>query len=197
MEKIKILYIDDILDTNLSRYLDEYSIDKYKLEYSDIKFDSNKGYQNLIEDIDVQSSNIIIIDSKLFENNNANQGKFTGEEFKIILKKYFPFIEVLVVTQNPIREDYKTISKCDKITYREAKLYYDKELSPKIEDSIKNVCEFRKIASVMEENDKLDKVLVEKITNLLNGCEIYDELTKSDIDEIVNIFKEIQEDIDG
>lgn len=197
MEKIKISYIDDLIDTNLSKYLDNYSLNGYEIESLEIEFRTDEGYENLLNNSNVRSSNIVLIDSKLFENNNANQGKFTGEEFKIILKKYFPFIEVIVITQNAISPGYETISKYDSRKHKDIKEYYDEVLSPKIKDAIKNICEFRKIASVIEKNDNLEKVLIEKIINLLNGTREYEELTKLDIDKIVNIFKEVQEKING
>lgn len=51
------------------------------------KFNSEEGYESLINNTEVRTANIIFIDSKLFENRNTN-GKFTGEEFKIILKTF-------------------------------------------------------------------------------------------------------------
>jgi len=102
METLKLLYIDDHPETSLSKYLDKYKSPSCEIEYSDIEFKPDEGYESLINNSDVKSANIIFIDSKLFENRNAIAGKFTGEEFKIILKKYFPFIEVIVITQNEI-----------------------------------------------------------------------------------------------
>ena len=109
MEILKILYIDDNPEPSLSKYLDKYKNSSCDIEYSDIKFNPDEGYESLINNAEVKSANIIFIDSKLFENRTAIAGKFTGEEFKIILKKYFPFIEVIVITQNDITPDYETI----------------------------------------------------------------------------------------
>ena len=96
MENLKIIYIDDYPETSLSKYLDKYKNSSCNVESLDIKFNPDAGYESLINNPDVKSANIIFIDSKLFENRTAIAGKFTGEEFKIILKKYFPFIEVIV-----------------------------------------------------------------------------------------------------
>ena len=106
MTTLKILYIDDHPEAALSKYLDNYKNSNCEIEYSDIEFNPDEGYESLINDPDVKSANIIFIDSKLFENRNAIAGKFTGEEFKIILRKYFPFIEVIVITQNEIAQEY-------------------------------------------------------------------------------------------
>ena len=197
MENIKILYIDDSPDTALSRYLDSYSQDDCNFESSDIKFNPEEGYESLISNTDVRSANIIFIDSRLFENRTASTGKFTGEEFKVILKKYFPFIEVVVVTQNDISEDYETVAKFDPKIGIQAEQYYAEKLPPKLKYAIMNILESRKIVSVMEKNTNWESVLLEKITNSLNGCGTFDELTKSDIDQVINAFKELQEKIDG
>ena len=93
MERFNILYIDDSPEAGLERYLDkEYTHEEYETEYADIIFDPNNGYESLIRDPKVQSANVIFIDSRLFENRTVTAGKFSGEEFKIILKKYYPFI---------------------------------------------------------------------------------------------------------
>ena len=91
MENLKIIYIDDYPETSLSKYLVKYKNSSCNVESLDIKFNPDAGYESLINNSDVKSANIIFIDSKLFENRTAIAGKFTGEEFKIILKKYFPF----------------------------------------------------------------------------------------------------------
>lgn len=193
MENIKILYIDDSPETALARYLDTYTQKDCNIEYSDIVFKTEEGYENLINNLEVRSANIVFIDSRLFENRNASMGKFTGEEFKIILKKYFPFIEVIVVTQNDVDDNYETIQKYEPQSEKTAQQYYSEILPPILKCAIRNICEFRKIASVMEKNSNWEDVLVEKISNSLKGYEIYDELTKSDIDNVIIAFKELQE----
>lgn len=196
MENIKILYIDDLPETALAKYLDTYTHEGCSIEYSDIVFEPTKGYESLINDSEVRRANIIFIDSRLFENRNASTGKFSGEEFKIILKKYFPFIEVIVVTQNEIGDEYETVAKFNSKNGVTAEQYYDQMLPNKLEHAIKNICEFRKIASVMEKNANWESVLIEKILNSLRGYGTYDELTKSDIDKIIIAFKELQEKLD-
>ena len=197
MDNIQILYIDDLPDTALAKYLDNYTADNCKIEYSDIAFKSEEGYESLINKKEVRSANIIFIDSRLFENRTANMGKFTGEEFKMILKKYFPYIEVIVVTQNEISEDFETIAKYDARSGMSSEQYYNKVLPILLERSIRNIREYRKIAVLMENNTSWETFLIEKITNSLKGCVTYDELTKKDIDNIIIAFKELQEKIDG
>lgn len=196
MITLKILYIDDSPEPALAKYLDKYKSTTCEFDYSDIRFNPDEGYERLINDSEVTSSNIIFVDSRLFENRNATTGKFTGEEFKIILKKYFPFIEVIVITQNDVEEGYETISKYDSKSGQTSDEYYGEIIPPILEQAVRNIFEFRKIASEMEKNTRWEKVMIEKIINSINGQGIFDELTKNDIDEVIRMFQELQEKID-
>lgn len=195
MDTIKMIYIDDSPDISLSKYLDKFRSGLCQFDYSDIEFNSEEGYESLINNTEVRTANIIFIDSKLFENRNTN-GKFTGEEFKIILKKHLPFIEVIVITQNEVEEEYETIAKYDSRSDKTAQEYYDSILPELIDHAVKNVFEYRKIASRMKENTIWEDVMIEKIENSLEGKDVYDELTKTDIDHIIGIFQELQEKVD-
>lgn len=197
MSTLKILYIDDNPEPALAKYLDKYQSQTCDFEYSDIKFNPDEGYERLINNPEVKSSNIIFIDSRLFENRNATTGKFTGEEFKIILKKYFPFIEVIVITQNEVDSDYETISKYDPKCGKLPEDYYGDKLPELLEQSVRNIFEVRKIASEMEKNTSWEKVMVEKIVNSVNGQGRFDEFTKKDIDEVIRMFRELQEKVEG
>ena len=53
------------------------------------------------------------------------------------------------------------------------------------------------IAQVMESNASWEKVMMEKITNSISGQGQFDELSKSDIDEVIGLFKALQEKVDG
>ena len=195
MDTIKMIYIDDSPDISLSKYLDKFRSGLCQFDYSDIEFNSEECYDSLINNTEVRTANIIFIDSKLFENRNTN-GKFTGEEFKIILKKHLPFIEVIVITQNEVEEEYETIAKYDSRSDKTAQEYYDSILPELIDHAVKNIFEYRKIASRMKENTIWEDVMIEKIENSLEGKDVYDELTKTDIDHIIGIFQELQEKVD-
>lgn len=196
MEKFNILYIDDSLESGLERYLDtEYTSDEYETEYSEITFDPNNGYESLIRNPKVQVANIIFIDSRLFENRSVASGKFSGEEFKIILKKYYPFIEVIVISQNETDPRVGTIAKYDSNFGKTASEYYAENLPAYIEKAIENILVYRRIAEKLENNENWQEILKEKIINSLNGVGTYDELTKADIDNLISTFKQIQEKI--
>lgn len=198
MEEIRITYIDDNMDLELQKYLDkEYHNQDYNIILNYKKFNSSLGYEELINDEKVRNANIIIIDSKLFENNNVNSGKFTGEEFKLILKKIFPFIEVIIITQNQIDGEIEKVQKFNSKEQNCSKKHYDEHLLPLIDKAIKKIIETRKIFQIMEKNANWEKPLVEKIINSLNGLNEYDELSKTDIDKLIEAFKKLEEKVNG
>lgn len=60
------------------------------MEYHEIEFEGDKGYESLLDSPEVASANVILIDSRLFENDSIKcKGKFSGEEFKKYRKNYF------------------------------------------------------------------------------------------------------------
>lgn len=196
MESIKIIYIDDSLDPIISKYLAEIKIDEFEIDSLDVEFSSELGYEGLIKDKNIETANVILIDSRLFENRTPSNGRFTGEEIKTILRKYFPFIEVIVITQNDINQGYNTIKKFSSTSLSSLKNgyeYYDETLLPLLINAVRNVHEYRNIVKVMEENSSWDTVLIQKILNSLEGRSVYDELTKTDIDKVIDAFKILQE----
>ena len=151
-----------------------------------------------MQDFKVQSANIIFVDSRLFENKTAVSGKFTGEEFKLVLQKFYPFIEVIVITQNGKDPD---IDMIEKFKYesgsQSARQYYSNEIPKCINNAIKRIKQYRILASRINQNDSWEKLLKEKVLGTLEGTNKYDSLTKSDIDELINAFKLIQERVNG
>ena len=198
MNKINLVYVDDDRDQNISIYLaEEYCYPKYDICYEEISFDNRKGYESLINDSRIKEANIILIDSKLFENGRVSGGKFTGEEFKIILKKTLPFIEVIVITQNEIEKDYGILLKYRENKSQEPNQYYAGKLKKALNQAVENVCIYRNISEKLKKNEDIDKMLVERIINSLDGYSLYEELTVKDIDEIITVFKELQRNQNG
>ena len=193
MKEIKIVYIDDKPDPSLSRYLDtEFSSNRFVKVYEEILFNPADGYESLIKNPVVQGANIIVIDSMLFENSGTVSGKFSGEEFKIILKKYCPFIEVIVITQNEPEASMGTIPKYSDSYTISASEYYGQVLPELIHNAYANIQRYFSIADKLSGNSALDKYLVEKVVSSLNGSSLYDELTKSDIDSLISAFQRIE-----
>lgn len=192
-EKINLLYVDDELDTSISKYLESrYDEEEGQVSYDEYPFDCEKGYEDLLKSEKVRSANIILIDSKLFENDNVPQkGKFTGEEFRMILRKYFPFIEVLVISQNGENPQYDIIPKYKNGSSGTAEKHYEKYLKNKVDKCIQSVITFRNIAVKVEKNGGLDETMKQETLDLLDGIRDYQDFRKEDVDRLIKAFKEI------
>lgn len=198
MDKYSLVYIDDKPESTLTKYLDkDFKSDKYEIICSEIIFNPEDGYESLLSNSIVKSANIILIDSWLFENRTATCGKFTGEEFKLVLKKFFPFIEVVVITQNCMDDEINKISKYDKSFDKTASEYYSELLPPVIDNAVASIHQYQILADMVNKNESWEVLLKDRVLSTLNGSNSYDELTKEDIDNLVAAFKEIQEDLDG
>lgn len=194
MEVYSLVYVDDNPEIALSRYLDKaFRGDSYEIKFSEIIFKPEDGYISLLTNPVIQSANIIIIDSWLFENRTARSAKFTGEEFKLILRKLFPFIEVIVITQNGVEPlEALKVAKYDKSFGGSASRYYEMELTKVINSAVENIRQYRFMADLVKKNDSWEAILKEKVLSTLDGTSAYDELTKSDIDNLIVAFKEFK-----
>lgn len=193
---INIVYIDDNPEPKLSKYLEGPFGTEYLIKSQDVTFSPSDGYKSLLIDSRVKEANIAIIDSKLFENRDSHAGIFTGEEFLVVLKKLFPFIETIIISQNDLTPDIDYVKKYAYSATLSASKYYDDELKPRIETAIKTVARYRYLASLVKDNDNWDEFLKEKVLSTLEGYNEYDDLKKADLDEIIMAFKRIQEALD-
>lgn len=195
---IAIVYVDDVINQHISRYLDNYCFDcsDYNLIYEEVTFSSGDTYESLLQEVKIRTANILLIDSKLFEEATVRAaGMFSGEEFGIILNKLFPYIEVVIISQNALNIKYNVVEKCKGETdYTQAKEYYDEKLMPVLEDKISAIVDTREIIERLRENNTIDRVIIEKIYDTANGGGQYDELKASDIDKLVNMLNQIMED---
>lgn len=198
METIKLLYVDDNVDLYISQYLNEkYSYVGAKIEYLERTFKTKDTYESLLSDKDVQFADIIIIDSVLFENAKLANQKLTGEEFKIILKKVFPFKEVIVVTQNEVDEEYRIIKKFDTSINSCSIDFFEKEWKPILDGAIERVKLCRKLLKRIEEKNYVEKYLFEEIQQSLQGESGYDKLTVEDVDRLIAAFEGIKREYDN
>ena len=199
MEEYNLLYIDDDIDPQLSEYLDKDLMTALQgdivLNVSKFEFKPAEGYKSLLTSQEVAAANIILIDSRLFENNSANDGKFSGEEFKIILRKQFPFIEVIVITQNGADDSVKTIAKFDPSCGLSAKEYYDRNLPDLVNSAIEEVTIYRNLAVRFKSNDSWEPIMKERVLGSLEGIAEYESLTTEDIDKLILAFKEMSDKI--
>ncbi|BDD40155.1 hypothetical protein [Streptococcus ruminantium] len=196
---IKLTYIDDKLDPLLVEYLFTLGEEEQIFKYDEYAFDSSQdSYLSLLENSDITSSDIIIVDSKLFENKSANsQSKFTGQELKLIFATANPFIQVIVITQNNNLAKYGVIKKFATTRgssgreQEEANDYYNDVLKKELKASIKKIKEIRNTGQLLSENSSsYEKTLVvEKVNNLIKKVPSYKELTDEKIDELIDLIK--------
>ena len=53
------------------------------MRYQEVEFEVNKGYEGLLDSPEVASANVILIDSRLFENDSVKcKGKFSGKNLE-------------------------------------------------------------------------------------------------------------------
>lgn len=201
MEQINLVYIDDTPDPTFSRFLDElkpvHSYPDYSINYEEIIFTPQHDYEYLLKHDYVKNANIIIIDSWLFENRTATSNKFTGEEFKFVLQKLYPYIEVIVISQNQEHDGIYKLSKYSKKDGRNPLDYYNSAARGFIETAIINVIENRILAQRLIANNTWETLLKERVLGTLSGTQAYDELKKEDVDKLIVAFKEIQEIANG
>ena len=198
METVKLLYVDDNADAYISQYLyEEYRCEGVNVEYLQRPFEAEDTYESLLSDNDVHVADIIIIDSLLFENANLSNQKLTGEEFEIILRKVFPFKEVIVVTQNDIDEAYRVIKKFDTSSGEASKAFFEKEWKPILDKAVERVKLCRKLLKRIEEKNYVEQYFFEEIQQSLQGEIGYDKLTVADVDRLIAAFEGVKREYDN
>lgn len=198
METIKILYLDDNADPYISEYLyEDYRFEGIDIEYSERLFVPKDTYESLLSDKNIHVADIIIIDSLLFENANLSEQKLAGEEFEIILRKVFPFKEVIVVTQNDIDEEYRVIKKFDTSTGGSSRDFFEKEWKPVLDKAVERIKLCRKLLKRIGEKNYVEKYFFEEIQQSLQGESGYDKLTVADIDRIIAAFEDVKNEYDN
>ena len=193
MDTITILYIDNDIDSYTSQYLRE-SLDIGNIEkiYSEHEFTSEETYETLIYYDEVKNADLIIIDSRLFENATVKEAKLTGEEFKLILKKVLPYKEVIVVTQNEPPKEYQVLPKYRSDKTSDRTQFFNEKWLPVIKNAIKSVLEYKNLVHKIENNKNIDKHFLENIIMTLEGSYEYDLLKSEDITKLITAFKELE-----
>ena len=192
-EQVRLLYVDDVIDVGLSEYLILYAGQcTSRVSYDDYRFKCDVSYVSFFKNSFVQNADIILLDSRLFQERDRGP-RYLGEELKIILKRYFPYKEVIIISQNAVDVDY--VKKFDKLgTENEVKCYYDKYLKPSLDQKVQTILDNRKIVEKVKENDLWDQYLKEHIAD--TNSITYPDLTVEKIDELIDEFKKIEAALD-
>lgn len=200
MDIINIVYIDDIIDRGISKCLYKYKLGQKNIEYIEIPYTEEYTYKKLLEEIENLNINIVVIDSALYLESDSRE-RFTGEQFKIILKKILPYVETIVISQNKQENDWDIIKKFNQDVhiekYKTDVEYYQSELIKVLEKKINEVKMGREIYSKLEEEQVVEKKLLEKISLSLSGEEKYSELKSEDINTLIESFQELKRALNG
>lgn len=197
MFKAELLYIDDLIDPELSKYLDGYNYDGIEVNYKELKFLPEDGYNSLISNSDVRCADVIIIDSDLFQDRLASNGKFLGEEFKIIMKRFFPLTEVMVVSQHGENQQKDVIAKYNINSKITADEYYNQNLKNKLDKFIYDNIVNSNLLNEFIGNTYWNNDFKNRILEFLKGQNEYESLKKEDIDKLIISFEELRRKIDG
>lgn len=201
-QKINIIYIDDNSDEILSQYMtkrycaipfqrsDTTQIEK---DYKEVLFCGNEGYEALLQNAIVKAANVILIDNHLFEERTISTGRFSGKQFKIILRKILPYVEVVIITQDETLVGENVIRKFSGRHGEDSTQYYQENLAPCLDRAIKEVLDFEDLADDLIQSRDVEKLLIDKVLNSLQGDDSYDALSKSDIDNLICSFREIKD----
>lgn len=197
MKPIRITYIDNEIDTLISAWLSQYFNVNSAIVISEEKFESSQGYEYLLNRLSVREANIILIDDILFENRSVHPGSVTGEELKLLLKKFLPFTETFVVTQNDGDERTGTILKFrpEIAEDKSPDEYYDEILRPKLDEAVIKAIQYQLLLEKFEQSPGWDIAIKQQIANVLEGKDTYDALKKADIDALIQAFHELERQI--
>lgn len=197
-KEIIITYVDDDHNHILSGYLSDFTYKNFKVKYEWVTFgrDAN-DYKELINHDAVRNSDILVIDSRLFEEQDADT-KLTGEVFKAIYELNFPDSRIFVITKNPGREKYGTFSKGPNHSDEEDRDYYKKEIGEVICKAIDDIYTKRLITKELVNSQVLaDEILVQKIKDTTAGISTYSDLSDDKIDEVIIEIEKLLIQLDG
>lgn len=195
MENINILYIDDTIDPHITKYLDSFiEITDVNISTNEYEFDiESDTYKTILENEEIKKADIILIDSRLFENSHTGASKISGQEIKIIITKFFPFKNIIVISQNGTDSRLGILGKYKYSKDLSPNEYYNDEWKGIIEKSIQDILIIRNINSQLKDNENIETIVKEKIENSIQGICQYEELSKEDIDDCIKTFLEIKE----
>ena len=92
----------------------------------------------------------------------------------------------------------KSVCNCPDYKYEEyeAKLFYDKRLLPKIKDCRESIEATKNIFDRISNKGYMNSsMLLEQIRDTIDGDNNYTELSKEDIDNLINNFTKLREEL--
>lgn len=193
METINIVYVDDKIDPFVSAYLFSLSSDEYLYEEKEITFSNGDSYESMLSIEEIRTADILFLDSMLFENNRVNGNKLSGEELGFIIKKIFPYKEILVITQYQEKSEFSSLKKYNSKTFgRSPDRFFKQYWEATILQASHNIVQNRKILEKLSSENYVEKMLLEKLEATMSGQVDYENLTKKDVDKLIESFEEMR-----
>ena len=193
--EIYIDYVDDQRDQELNEYLKifEKENEAINVKYNFIEYNTEEGYQSLIESEKIKQSDIILLDYKLFTDDTINGNhKIYGNDILIILKSLYPYKKIILIAQS--NEELESVIEKynDQNSFEDPDSYYRSELGKRLEWYCK---EIRDIKSTLKQfNNKSDTYddVIKSIVDLNSDSYSTSKIpSEEDIDNLVELFKEM------
>ena len=198
-ERTKILYVDDIRDSGLERYLDHFETGNDSFSASDMEFDTNSSLRDLILSPSIKDNDIILIDSRLFEESSSSASTQTGEVFKLMMRRYYPYKVTIVITRNDIGTNSLTVKKFSGSNQNFID-WYEERLGPLFLKAQKEIREDQTTLSDLQNENSGDipmTVAIDEIADSIDsGDPIDTPFKKEDIDRFVKLFQEVKNTIE-
>lgn len=197
-ENINICYVDDNPELQLSKflkakYLNKEFSDEVNTTYTEYRFKEDDDYKKLLKIEKIKYANIIIIDSKLFEESNSPNFRLTGEQFKIILRSMHPYVKTIVISQNEPDSSKIMISKYKSSSNQETSdEYYLRVLKPEVDKNIDLVLEEICLIQELKNDGGIDNILLDGITQSFRGNLEYSEFEKNELNNLISLFQEVK-----
>ena len=193
METINIVYVDDKIDLYVSGYLSSLSSDEYLYKPKEITFSNGDSYESMLSIEEIRTADILFLDSMLFENNKVNGNKLSGEELGFIIKKIFPYKEILVITQYQEKSEFSSLKKYNSKTFgRSPDRFFKQYWEATILQASHNIVQNRKILEKLSSENYVEKMLLERLESTMSGQVDYENLTKKDVDKLIESFEEMR-----
>ena len=141
---------------------------------------------------EIRMADILFLDSMLFENNAVDGNKLSGEELGFIIKKMFPFKEILVITQYQEKSEFSSLKKYNKTFGTSSDNFFKQYWEEIILQASHNIVQNRKILERLSSENYVDKMLLEKLESTMSGQVDYENLTKKDVDKLIKSFEEMR-----
>lgn len=207
--KVVVTYVDDEIEPLLSKYLSQrlqadvremLCDESVRVEYGEVTYASDGGYQGLLSDERLRTSNIALLDSKLFKLDAAKADLPTGEVVALLMRRYLPFVETFIITsyKEELPASCQVLAKYDhsKNANVAPNEYYSSLLRGPISRAI---CSLKVIKHAEAEmrNGSVEGPVREKVENSIHGISHFDELTTVDVDRLIASFEELKKAIVG